>query len=109
MCMRKNGFSVREGSCLVTYSYRALSADGTETRGVVQAVDEYAAVTQIRQKCPVITSITPVRTGGAASRLLNMEIGSPRVKTRSLALMCSQFAIKLKSGMLMGRAMEMIA
>ena len=52
---------------MVTYSYRALTADGSETRGVVQAVDEYAAVAQIRQKCPVITSITPVRTGGAAS------------------------------------------
>ena len=109
MCMRKNDFSVREGSCLVTYSYKALTADGSETRGVVQAVDEYAAVAQIRQKCPVITSITPVRTGGAASGLLNMELGSPRVKTRSLALMCSQFAITLKSGMPIGRAMEMIA
>lgn len=108
MCMRKNGFSVREGSCLVTYSYRALSADGSETRGVVQAVDEYAAVAQIRQKCPIITSITPVKDSGA-SGLLNMEIGSPRVKTRSLALMCSQFAITLKSGMPIGRAMEMIA
>lgn len=108
MCMRKNGFSVREGNCLVTYSYRALSADGSETRGVVQAVDEYAAVAQIRQKCPIITSITPVKDSGA-SGLLNMEIGSPRVKTRSLALMCSQFAITLKSGMPIGRAMEMIA
>lgn len=108
MCMWKNGFSVREGSCLVTYSYKALTADGTETRGVVQAVDEYAAVAQIRQKCPIITSITPVKDSGAGG-LLNMELGSPRVKTRSLALMCSQFAITLKSGMPIGRAMEMIA
>jgi type IV pilus assembly protein PilC len=108
MCMRKTGFSVREGSCLVTYSYKALTADGTEIRGVVQAVDEYAAVAQIRQKCPIITSITPVKDSGARG-LLNMELGSPRVKTRSLALMCSQFAITLKSGMPVGRAMEMIA
>ncbi len=108
MCMRKTGFSVREGSCLVTYSYKALTADGTEIRGVVQAVDEYAAVAQIRQKCPIITSITPVKDSGARG-LLNMELGSPRVKTRSLALMCSQFAITLKSGMPIGRAMEMIA
>ena len=108
MCMRKTGFSVREGSCLVTYSYKALTADGTEIRGVVQAVDEYAAVAQIRQKCPIITSITPVKDSGARG-LLNMELGSPRVKARSLALMCSQFAITLKSGMPIGRAMEMIA
>lgn len=86
-----------------------MTADGTETRGVVQAVDEYAAAAQIRQKCPVITSIAPVKTGSRSSALLNMELGSPRVKTRSLALMCSQFAITLKSGMPIGRAMEMIA
>jgi type IV pilus assembly protein PilC len=93
---------------LVTYSYRALTADGTETRGIVQAMDEFQAAARIKEKCPVITSIVPVKAG-SKHRLLNMEIGSKKVRTKSLALMCSQFAITLKSGMPVGRAMEMIA
>ncbi len=93
---------------MVTYSYRALTAEGVETRGVVQAVDEYQAAIQIRQKCPVITSITPVKAS-FGTHLLTMDIGSPRIKTKSLALMCSQFAITLRSGMPVGRAMEMIS
>ena len=91
-----------------TYSYKALTAEGVEMKGVVQAPDEITAVQQIREKCPVITSISPVRED-FLSRLLKMEIGNTKVKSRSLALMCSQFAITLKSGMPIGRAMEMIA
>jgi len=91
-----------------TYSYKALTAEGVEIKGVVQAPDEFTAVRQIREKCPVITSITPVRDD-FLSRLLKTEIGNTRIKTRSLALMCSQFSITLKSGMPIGRAMEMIA
>jgi type IV pilus assembly protein PilC len=81
-----------------TYSYKALTAEGVEIKGVVQAPDEFTAARQIREKCPVITSITHVRRD-LVSRLLKNEIGTTRIKTRSLALMCSQFAITLKSVM----------
>ena len=95
---------------MVTYSYKALTAEGVETKGVIQAQDEFSAVTQIRQKCPVITSLTPVeKENGKLQKLLAIDIGSPRVKTRALALMCSQFSITLKSGMPIGRAIDMIA
>ena len=93
---------------MTTYAYKALTPDGTEVRGVLQAVDEYAAVLRIREKCPIITSIKPVQKKGAGS-ILTMELGSPHVRTKALALMCSQFAITLKSGMPIGKAMEMIA
>ncbi len=95
---------------MVTYSYKALTAEGEETKGVIQAQDEFSAVNQIRQKCPVITSLTPVdKDKGKLQELLALDVGSPRIKTRALALMCSQFAITLKSGMPIGRAIEMIA
>ncbi len=95
---------------LVTYSYKALTAEGVETKGVISAPDEYSAVAQIRQKCPIITSLTPIeKEKKQFDSFLNMEIGSPRIKTRVLALMCSQFAITLKSGMPIGHALEMIA
>ena len=95
---------------MVTYSYKALTQEGVEIKGVIQAPDEFSAVAQIRQKCPIITSLTPVdKDKKKFENLLTMEIGSPRVKTRPLALMCSQFAITLKSGMPIGHAIEMIA
>jgi type IV pilus assembly protein PilC len=95
---------------LTTYSYKALTAEGIETRGVVQAQDEYAAVRQIKQKCPIVTSLTPVNSEMTKlKQMLSTDIGSPRIKTRALALMCSQFAITLQSGMPIGRAIDMIA
>jgi type IV pilus assembly protein PilC len=95
---------------LTTYSYKALTAEGIETKGVVQAQDEYAAVRQIKQKCPIVTSLTPVNSDMTKlKQMLSTDIGSPRIKTRALALMCSQFAITLQSGMPIGRAIDMIA
>ncbi len=95
---------------MTTYSYKALTAEGIETRGVVQAQDEYAAVRQIKQKCPIVTSLTPVNSDiSKLKQMLSKDIGSPRIKTRALALMCSQFAITLQSGMPIGRAIDMIA
>lgn len=100
----------RRDESLVTYSYKALTAEGLETRGVIQAPDEYTAVLQIKQKCPIVTSLTPVNSRfQSIKKILSTDLGSPRVKTRALALMCSQFAITLKSGMPIGRAIEMIA
>ncbi|WP_029201403.1 type II secretion system F family protein [Oribacterium sp. NK2B42] len=95
---------------MVTYSYKALTQEGVEIKGVIQAQDEFSAVAQIRQKCPIITSLTPVdKEKRSIGSLLNLEIGNPKVNTRVLALMCSQFAITLKSGMPIGRAIDMIA
>lgn len=95
---------------MTTYSYKALTAEGIETKGVVQAQDEYAAVRQIKQKCPIVTSLTPVNSDMTKlKQMLSTDIGSPRIKTRALALMCSQFAITLQSGMPIGRAIDMIA
>ena len=77
---------------------------------MVQAQDEYAAVRQIKQKCPIVTSLTPVNSDmSKLKQMLSTDIGSPRIKTRALALMCSQFAITLQSGMPIGRAIDMIA
>ncbi len=95
---------------MTTYSYKALTAEGVETKGVVQAQDEYTAVRQIKQKFPIVTSLTPVNSDLSKLRqILSKDIGSPRIKTRALALMCSQFSITLQSGMPIGRAIDMIS
>ncbi len=93
---------------MISYTYRASTAGGTEARGMVQAIDEYNAVLQIRDQYPIIKSLKPVRNS-RMQKLLTMELGSKKIKSKSLAMMCSQFAITLKSGMPVVRAMDMIA
>ena len=93
---------------MVTYQYRAITEDGVKTRGVVQAVDEYAAVAKIKATCPIVTKLTPVKESGI-NNILQMEVGSTKINTKALSVMCSQFAIILKSGVPISKCMEMIA
>lgn len=93
---------------MVTYQYRAITEDGVKTRGVVQAVDEYTAVEKIKATCPIVTKISPVKEG-TINNILQMEVGHAKINTKALAVMCSQFAIILKSGVPISRCMEMIA
>ena len=90
---------------MITYHDRAMTADGAKTRGVVQAVDEYAAVEKIKQTCPIVLQIKPVEE---KKGLLTMEIGSKKIDTKALSVMCSQFAIILKSGVPITTCMELI-
>ncbi len=93
---------------MMSYSYRALTANGAEANGMVQAMDEYGAMLQIRDQYPIIKSLKPVHNS-RMQKLMTMELGSKKIKSKSLALMCSQFAITLKSGMPIVRAMDMIS
>jgi type IV pilus assembly protein PilC len=91
---------------LITYQYKAVTADGINTRGLVQATDEYAAVEKIKATCPIVTKITPVKE---KTGILSTEVGSGKINQKSLSVMCSQFAIILRSGVNISRCMEMIA
>ena len=91
---------------MVTYQYRAVTADGVSTRGVVQAVDEYSAVEKIKATCPIITKLTPVKE---KTGILTMDVSNKKVNPKNLSVMCSQFAIILRSGVPISRCMEMIA
>ena len=58
---------------MITYRYKALSSDGIETRGVVEAQDEFSAVQKIRETCPVITEIREVKE---KKGIFSRDIGS---------------------------------
>ena len=92
-----------------SFSYRALGRDGKEVRGVLQAESETAAVTGIRDNYPVLLSISEQADKKNASSILQMEIGNKQVKPKALSVLCSQFAITLRSGMSIARAMRMLA
>ena len=71
---------------MITYQYKALSPDGAKVSGVVEAVDEFAAVDKIKATCPIVLKIEPVKE---KSGIFTKEIGSKKIDTKSLAVMCS--------------------
>ncbi len=91
---------------MVTYKYTALSPSGKKVTGVVEGFNELDAVERIRQDCPVILKLTEVTAG---RNLLSMEIGGNKLNTKAFTVMCSQFAIILKSGIPIARTVQLIA
>lgn len=91
------------------FSYRALGRDGKEVRGVLQAEDQAAAIARIRDTYPILLSVSPHNEKKKISGILSMEIGNKKIKTKTLAILCSQFAITLRAGVPVGRAMRMLA
>ena len=62
-------------------------------------------VTRLRQTCSVITKIEEVKE----TRSLNPALGKKRIKDKELAIICSQFAIILTSGLPIVKCVEMVA
>lgn len=91
---------------MITYQYKALSPDGAKVSGVVEAMDEFAAVDKIKVTCPIVLKIEPVKE---KSGILTKEIGNKKIDAKALAVMCSQFSIILQSGVTVAQCMEMIA
>lgn len=89
------------------FKYKAVSAGGANVNGVIEAYDEFEAVDKIKQEHRVIVSIHQVDED--KSSFLNINITTPKIKEKSLALMCSQFSIVVKSGMPIVRSVELIA
>lgn len=81
------------------FSYRALGRDGKEVRGVLQAENQTAAASRIRDNYPVLLSISCQAEKKKTSNILEMEIGSKKINAKNLSILCSQFAITLRSGM----------
>ena len=79
-----------------TYKYEAAYAGGERASGVVEAVSEAEAVAQIRQNCEMVLSLKEVPKLAAVR---NPAVKLRKINAKSLALVCRQFAIILKSGM----------
>ncbi len=90
---------------MTTYKYKGLSADGVKVSGVIQAYDEFEAVSSLRDTCSIITKIEPVKE----SRMGGLRAGRLRIKDKELAIICSQFAIILTSGLSIDRCVQMVA
>ena len=88
------------------YRYKALSRDGKNVRGVINAYDEFEAVAQIKQECDIVLEIKEV----APSKREPININEPLwVSDKILSLTASQFAILLRAGLPTSRTVEIIA
>lgn len=92
---------------MTSFKYSAISKDGAKVNGIVNAIDEYAAVDKIKAKYPVVVKIEEVKDS-LANRILNFEIGS-KYDAKALSVMCSQFSIILNSGVSIDACLNMIA
>lgn len=86
------------------YQYDAAYSSGEQVSGVVEAVSEQAAVAQIRQTCEVVLRISEIKSP-ASDPLTRFRRTSPK----SLALICQQFSVILKSGLPLVQAVDLVA
>jgi len=88
-----------------TFRYKALSVDGAKISGVVTAYDRYQAVNQIKEDGSIVLSVEQVLS--LPNTGLDL-LGNQRISDKQLALVCSQFAIILRTGLPLVRAVELI-
>lgn len=87
------------------FRYKALSSDGAKVSGVVNAYDRFQAVNQIKEDGSVVLSVE--RVISLPNTGLDL-LGGQRVSDKQLSLVCSQFAIILRTGLPVVRAVELI-
>ena len=88
-----------------TFKYKGISRDGQEISGIIKAYDEYEAVANIRETCRIVTKIEEIPESAAGAA----RAGKHRFKEKELALICSQFAIIIKSGLPIVECVRMVA
>lgn len=91
------------------FSYRAIGKDGREIRGVIRAESESEAVFKIREDYPVLLKIRKKTEKRQSESILEMELGDKRINAKEMDVLCSQFAVVLKSGIPVARALQILA
>ncbi len=94
---------------MVTYKYTAISHGGETITGIMEGFNKLDIVDRIKQSCDIILKLTPVKGEEEKTGILNMEIGGNKLNTKAFTVMCSQFAIILRSGVPLARTVSLIA
>lgn len=88
-----------------TFKYEGAYASGERVSGVVEAVSRNEAVAQIRQTCEIVLSLKEVPKAVAMDPLSRFQ----KIKPKSIALTCQQFAIILKAGLPLVQSVDLVA
>ncbi len=92
---------------MAQYKYTAVTKGGEKVSGVIDAFNEMDAAARIRQTCDIILKIRDA--SDEKPNLLAMEIGGNKLNAKAFTVMCSQFAIILRAGVPLARAVHLIA
>ena len=92
---------------MAQFQYTALSPNGEKVTGVISGFNELDAAARIKESYNVILKLSEVtdKEGG----FLAMDIGGNKLNTKAFTVMCNQFAIILKAGIPVARAVKLIA
>ena len=92
---------------MAQFKYTAVSKSGEKVNGVVDAFNELDAASRIRQSCDVILKLSEASDDKPG--LLNLDVGGNKLNAKAFTVMCSQFAIILRAGVPLARAVHLIA
>jgi len=92
---------------LITYKYSAQTASGEKKTDVIEAVDQFEAVSRIKENYPIVLSIEEVKSS-KLDNMLAIQLTNP-VTPKYLSLMCKQFSIILRAGIPVGQSIKMVA
>ena len=90
---------------MALFRYSAVNNNGIEDSGQVEASSKEDAIAKLRAEYEIVTTIKEVREKEDFRDTLNIR----KIDEKSLALVCEQFAIILKSGMPIVRTIDMVA
>ena len=94
-------------SRLAKFKYSAISKSGEKVEGVIDGYNELDAVDRIKRDCDIVLKIAEVQEEKPG--LLNAQIGGNKLNPKAFTVMCSQFAIILRSGIPISRTVQLIA
>lgn len=86
------------------FKYETIDSAGSSSKGVIEAPNKDEASKALRSDGRYIVSLEPDR----GSSILNMKIGSPKLKTKDLMIICRQLSSLLSAGITVIRALDML-
>ncbi len=90
-----------------SYKYTAQAYDGSKHKGVVEASDQYDAISKIKVNYPIVETCTIIKKT-KLDDILGFEL-TKSLTGQDLALLCQQCAIILKAGVSIGQCITMVA
>ncbi len=92
-----------------TYKYKAISKDGSQVAGVIEAFNEMDAAARLRGEYSIVVNLELAQKKSAAANFLSLDIGGNKLDDKAFILMCRQFSIMLKAGIPISRITHLIA
>ena len=92
-----------------TFNYTALSKDGKKVSGIIEGYNEMDAASRLKESYPIVLQLSSTEDKGVLSNFLGSDLGGRRLNDKAFTLMCSQFAVILKSGIPIARTVRLIA